>query len=264
MNLHWHTHPRSPPFPLSHTAQHFSSFPQSQCNALDSQHLSCWLCYHCCLHHPLPGIHNICSVHEILSICHAGSWIPAVCLYTALTSRFTASVMLAHESPPPVAIQPCPRDSQHLSCWLMNLCSLSLLPYPQDSQHLSCWLMNLFCYPCTVLTPRFTASVMLAHESLLLSLHCSNPEIHSICHAGPRISAASVYCPVHEIHSICHAGSWISTTFIALFLTPRFTASVLLAHESLPPLLYGPVHEINSICHAGSWISTTILAVFCV
>jgi hypothetical protein len=126
-----------------------------------------------------------CPIHEIHSIRHAGSRIPAVvstlpysrgsqhlscwlmnlycCPYTAPSTRFTVSIMLAHESFPLVFILPHPRDSQHLSCWLMNLCSC----------------------PYTTLSTRFTAFVMLAHESLLLSF----------------------YYPVHEIHSICHAGS---------------------------------------------------------
>jgi hypothetical protein len=104
-------------------------------------------------HHP---------IHEILSICHTGSWIFA-----------TDPIYL-----------PYPRDSQHLSCWLINLCccryttlysrftaSVMLahesllqkltLPYSQDSQHPSCWLMNLCYKTCTALFTRFSASVML-------------------------------------------------------------------------------------------------------
>jgi hypothetical protein len=274
----------------------------------DSLHLSCWLMNPC-------RLSLYCPAYEIHSICHAGSWIPAACLYTALPTRFTAPVMLAHESPPPLLycpvheihfichadswisaaspILPCPRDSQHLSCWLMDLFRYAarptrftasvmlahespppvvIQPCPRDSQHLSCWLMNLhrLSYTAlstnftasvmqahesrrlsyTALSTRFTASVMLAHESLLLSLHRPNPEIHSICHAGPWISAASINCPVHEIHSICHAGSWISTVFHCTVPSPSHT-SVILAQESLPLYFYCPIHGIHSILHVG-------------
>jgi hypothetical protein len=92
---------------------------------------------------------------------HAGSWISAVCLYTALSIRFPASVMLAHDSLPLVFILPCPRDSQHLSCWLK--------------------ISAAFLY--TALSTRFTASVMLTHESLppVPILPCPRDSQHLSC-----------------------------------------------------------------------------------
>jgi hypothetical protein len=129
-----------------------------------------------------------CSIHEILSIYHAGSWVSAA-----------------------VSTLPHPRDLQHLSYWLINL---SCCPYTSPSlygpvheihsvYHAGSWLSAARRY--MALSTRFPASVMLAHESLLLSLHCSNPKIHSICHTGSWISAASVIlpCPWDSQHLSC-------------------------------------------------------------
>jgi hypothetical protein len=129
-----------------------------------------------------------CSIHEILSIWHAGSWVSA---------------------------------------------TVSTLPHPRDLQHLSCWLINLSCCPYTTLSTRFTASVMLAHESPLLNSYCHINYTHSICHAGSQISPAVLTLPVHEIPSVCHAGSWISATKSYSAVLTGFPASVQLAHESL-------------------------------
>jgi hypothetical protein len=133
----------------------------------DSQHLSCWLMNPC-------RLFLYCLAYGIHSICRAGSWIPAAGLYTALLTRFTASDVLAHESLPPVFILPCLRDSQHLSCWLMNPCRLSL------------------------------------------------------------------YCLAYVIHSIWRAGSWIPAACLYTALPTRFTASVMPAHEFLPPVFILP------------------------
>jgi hypothetical protein len=116
------------------------------------------------------------------------------------------------------------------------------LLYFRDSQLLTCWLMSL-CY-CLYSTPstRFTASVMLALKSLLLSLHY----------------------PIHEIYSIRHAGSWISATKSYSVILTGFTASVLLAHDShLQNLLY-PIHMIPSTYQAGScyWLRTALFTRF--
>jgi hypothetical protein len=119
--------------------------------------------------------------------------------------------------------------------------------------------MNLcrLCY--TALSTRFTASAMLAHESLLLSLHCSIPEIHSISQAGPWISAPLFCFPVHEIHSICLAGS---KSLLPVFILPCLQDSQRLSYWLMNlrrPSLHGPVHEIHSIGHAGSWLSAASL-----
>jgi hypothetical protein len=130
------------------------------------------------------------------------------CFYSiALFMRFSASVMLAHDSPLLFSTLPYPRDSQHLSCWLKNLChyfyttlstrftaSVMLahesllqkltLPYSRDSQHPSCWFMNPCYKTCSSLSTEFPVSVMLALESLLLPSHCPSHDILSICHAG--------------------------------------------------------------------------------
>jgi hypothetical protein len=111
------------------------------------------------------------------------------------------------------------------------ICTANIpLLYSCDSQHLICWLMSL-CY-CLYSTPssRFTASIMLALKSLLLSLHYPN----------------------HEIYSIRHAGSWISATKSYSAVSTGFTASVLLATEShLQTLLY-PIHMISKTYRTGS------------
>jgi hypothetical protein len=121
------------------------------------------------------------------------------------------------------------RDSKHLSCWLMNLCCKIALPSPRDS-HQSCWLKILRCHLRTTQFTRFTASAMLAHESLLQNLHC----------------------PLQEIQK--HRSCWLITLCCHLRTDQftRFTASVILAHDSLLLYLHCPHHEIHSICHAGS------------
>jgi putative component of membrane protein insertase Oxa1/YidC/SpoIIIJ protein YidD len=170
----------------------------------DSQHLSCWLMNPC-------RLFLYCLAYGIHSICRAGSWIPAAGLYTALLTRFTASDVLAHESLPPVFILPCLRDSQHLSCWLMNPCRLSLycLAYVIHSiWRAGSWIPAACLY--TALPTRFTASVMLAHESLppVFILPCLQDSQHLSCRLM-NSCRLSLYCPTYEIHSICQAGSWI-------------------------------------------------------
>jgi hypothetical protein len=50
-------------------------------------------------------------------------------LYTAISMRFTASVELAHGSSTAIIALLCPRDSQHLSCWLKISPAVLVLPY---------------------------------------------------------------------------------------------------------------------------------------
>jgi hypothetical protein len=45
---------------------------------------------------------------------------------------------------------------------------------PRVSPHSSCWPIDSCCCPCHVPSTRLTASVMLAHDYLLLSSPCSD------------------------------------------------------------------------------------------
>jgi hypothetical protein len=150
-----------------------------------------------------------CPIHKIHSIFHAGSWISAkifvlpcsrnsqhLTLYTDISMRFSASVMLAHDSPLLFSTLPYPRDSQHLSCWLKKSLPL-FLHYPIHEIHSIChagsWIPATKTY--SAIFTGFSASVLLVHESLLQNL----------------------LFPIHRIPSICHASSWI---FAAAFALP--------------------------------------------
>jgi hypothetical protein len=167
------------------------------------------------------------------------------CPFTALYTRFTSSIMLAHESLPLVFV----------------------LPYPQGLQHLSCRPMHI-CYCLgTALSTRFTASVLLAHKSVLLSLFCLLHEIHSICHAGSKISSAIFALPYPQVlqyprnsqHLSCWPMHLCCCPFTALYT--RFATSVMVIHQSLLLSLHYPIYEIHSICHAGSWVSACLSCV---
>jgi hypothetical protein len=182
-----------------------------------------------------------CSIHEILSICHAGSWVSAAvftlphprdlqhlscwlinlscCPYTTLSTRFTASVMLAHESPLQNLTLPYWRDSQHPSSWLMNPCYKTTLPYSRDSQHHHA-----------------------GSKSLLLNWHCPLHEIHSICRAGSWISASEPTL-INSLDSQ-HLSRWLMTLCRLSYtaMSTRFTASAILAHESLLVNSHWPIY----------------------
>jgi hypothetical protein len=109
--------------------------------------------------HESPLLNSYCHINYTHSICHASSQIsPAV---LALSTRFPASVMLAHESPLQNLTLQYWRDSQHPSSWLMNPCYKTTLPYSRDSRHHHA-----------------------GSKSLLLTWLCPHHEIHSICCAG--------------------------------------------------------------------------------
>jgi hypothetical protein len=84
-----------------------------------------------------------CPVHGIHSIRHAGSRFCTNVLYTTISMRFTASVQLAHESSTAIIALPYPRDSQHLSCWFINLSCCPCAGLFMRFKYLSCWLMSL-------------------------------------------------------------------------------------------------------------------------
>jgi hypothetical protein len=211
--------------------------------------------------------------------------------------RFTASVMLAHESLLQKLTLPHSRDSQHPSCWFMNPCYKTCSAPSTEFQYLSCWLLNLCCCLRTALVTRFSASVMLAHESLPLNLHSSIHEIHSICHDDPWISGAKPALLYSQIHSIRHAvsmpypwdpnislaGLWISAAKLELpypqdsqhfpcwlmnlcynpctALSTEFTAFWHAGSRFCANVfIYCHIYEVHSICRAGSWIGTANLA----
>jgi hypothetical protein len=125
------------------------------------------------------------------------------------------------------------------------------------------------------------------------NLHCPNHEIHSICHAGPWISAtklALTYLPEYPIYeqqpstgirsilSCCLMNlyccfytalyTWYTAPVLPDYrfllltwsaLSTRFTALFMLSHESLLQSLHYPIYGIHGIWHAGSWISAAVL-----
>jgi hypothetical protein len=101
--------------------------------------------------------------------------------------------------------------------------------------------MNL-CYNLyTSLSTEFTTFDMLAHESLLLYLYWLLNGINSFCHGGSKSLLLSLLFPIHRIY-YC----------ICFTISPRFTASVMLAHASVLLSLYCSIHMICNICHEDS------------
>jgi hypothetical protein len=144
---------------IRHTSSRISSTKLLLPYKLYSQNPSCWLMNRC-------GSTRTALLTRIHGVWHADSYISSAIL--ALFTRFPASVMLAHESPPPV------------------------LYYPAQEIHSVCHAGSCISAArrYTALSTRFTASVTLAHDSLPPLLYYSVHEIHSICYAGSLISAA--------------------------------------------------------------------------
>jgi hypothetical protein len=135
-----------------------------------------------------------CPVHEIHSICHAGSWISATQL--ALTYLL---------------------DSQHSPCRLMNLCCCfyTALSTRSTTPVLPAYRFLLLTW--SALSTRFTALFMLSHKSLLQSLHYPIYGIHSIWHAGSQFCTSVLYTTISmRFHSIRLAGSWIHAAVLVL------------------------------------------------
>jgi hypothetical protein len=89
---------------------------------------------------------------------------------------------------------------------------------------------------------------MLTHESLLLSLYlplswsCPIGKIHSICHGGPRLSAALFTMIGLVIRDIRHAGSRLCAIFLAPPLLPLSTLMTgRLFFPTSPPHLAHPM-----------------------